>query len=140
MRRIASTARPATSRIPSRTSAGSFPKAAAARIIRTCSSCYDGFPARKEAAMKTVSDLLKVKPHRLVTVRPDQTVLEAIKVLAEHDIGAAIVMDGAKLAGIFSERDYTRKVILQGRASNSTSVREIMTAKVISVTPRTGTR
>ena len=90
--------------------------------------------------MKTVSDLLKVKPHRLVTVRPDQTVLEAIKVLAEHDIGAAIVMDGAKLAGIFSERDYTRKVILQGRASNSTSVREIMTAKVISVTPRTGTR
>ena len=90
--------------------------------------------------MKTVSDLLKAKPHRLVTVRPDQTVLEAIKVLAEHDIGAAIVMDGAKLAGIFSERDYTRKVILQGRASNSTSVREIMTAKVISVTPRTGTR
>ena len=90
--------------------------------------------------MKTVSDLLKAKPHRLVTVRPDQTVLEAIKVLAEQDIGAAIVMDGAKLAGIFSERDYTRKVILQGRASNNTSVGEIMTAKVISVTPRTSTR
>ena len=90
--------------------------------------------------MKTVSDLLKAKPHRLVTVRPDQTVLEAIKVLAEQDIGAAIVMDGAKLAGIFSERDYTRKVILQGRASNNTSVGDIMTAKVISVTPRTSTR
>jgi CBS domain-containing protein len=90
--------------------------------------------------MKTVSDLLKAKPHRLVSVRPEQSVLEAIKVLAEEDIGAALVMSGDRLAGIFSERDYTRKVILQGRSSNSTRVEEIMTPRVICVSPRTGTR
>jgi CBS domain-containing protein len=90
--------------------------------------------------MKTVSDLLKAKPHRLVSVRPEQSVLEAIKVLATEDIGAALVMDGERLAGIFSERDYTRKVILQGRASNTTRVEEIMTPRVVCVSPRTGTR
>ena len=90
--------------------------------------------------MKTVSDLLRAKPVRLVSVRPDATVLEAIKVLAQEDIGAAIVMDGTRLAGIFSERDYTRKVILLGRASNTTRVDEIMTKNVITVTPRTHTR
>ena len=90
--------------------------------------------------MKTVSDLLKAKPHRLVSVRPEQSVLEAIKVLAEQDIGAALVMSGDRLAGIFSERDYTRKVILKGRSSDSTRVEEVMTARVICVSPRTGTR
>ena len=90
--------------------------------------------------MKTVSDLLKAKPHRLVSVRPEQSVLEAIKVLAEQDIGAALVMSGDRLAGIFSERDYTRKVILKGRSSDSTRVEEVMTARVICVNPRTGTR
>ena len=90
--------------------------------------------------MKTVSDLLRAKPVRLVSVRPDASVLDAIKVLAQEDIGAAIVMDGTRLAGIFSERDYTRKVILLGRASNTTRVDEIMTKNVITVTPRTHTR
>jgi CBS domain-containing protein len=90
--------------------------------------------------MKTVSDLLKAKPHRLVSVRKDQSVLDAIKVLAEQDIGAALVMEGERLVGIISERDYTRKVILKGRASESTRVEEIMTPKVICVSPRTGTR
>ena len=90
--------------------------------------------------MKTVSDLLKAKTHRLVSVRPEQSVLEAIKVLAEEDIGAALVMSGDRLAGIFSERDYTRKVILQGRSSNTTRVEEIMTPRVVCVSPRTGTR
>jgi CBS domain-containing protein len=99
-----------------------------------------GFGGNEETAMKSVSDLLKAKPHRVVTIRTDQTVLEAITVLAEQDIGAAIVMDGDRLAGIFSERDYTRKVILQGRASNTTRVADIMTSKVICVNPRTGTR
>ncbi|HSS28209.1 MAG TPA: CBS domain-containing protein, partial [Usitatibacter sp.] len=70
--------------------------------------------------MKTVAELLKSKPARVVSVRPEQSVLEAIKVLASEDIGAAIVMTGDRLAGIFSERDYTRKVILKGRASDST--------------------
>ena len=90
--------------------------------------------------MKTVSDLLKAKPHRLISVKPEHSVLEAIKVLAAEDIGAAVVMTGDTLAGIFSERDYTRKVILKGRSSDSTRVEEIMTARVVCVSPRTGTR
>ena len=90
--------------------------------------------------MKTVSDLLKAKPQRLISVSPEQSVLEAIKVLAAEDIGAAIVMSGDNLAGIFSERDYTRKVILKGRSSDTTRVEEIMTAQVVVVSPRTKTR
>jgi CBS domain-containing protein len=90
--------------------------------------------------MKTVAELLRVKPARMVSVSPTQSVLEAIKVLAAEDIGAAIVMEGGRLAGIFSERDYTRKVILKGRSSDTTRVEEIMTPNVIVVTPRTRTR
>ena len=90
--------------------------------------------------MKTVAELLKAKPARVVSVTPETTVLEAIKVLAREDVGAAIVMSGSRLAGIVSERDYTRKVILQGRASNSTRVEDIMTANVVCVTPRTSAR
>jgi CBS domain-containing protein len=90
--------------------------------------------------MKTVAELLRAKRSRVVSVTPSQSVLEAIKVLAAEDIGAAIVMEGGSLAGIFSERDYTRKVILKGRASDTTQVEEIMTANVIVVTPRTRTR
>jgi len=90
--------------------------------------------------MKTVAELLRAKPARVVKVRPEQSVLDAIKVLAQEDIGAAIVMTGDRLAGIFSERDYTRKVILKGRASDSTRVEEIMTPNVVVVSPRTRTR
>ena len=91
--------------------------------------------------MKTVAELLRTKPTRaVVKVRPEQSVLDAIKILASENIGAAIVMSGERLAGIFSERDYTRKVILKGRASDSTRVEEIMTANVIVVSPRTKTR
>ena len=90
--------------------------------------------------MKTVSELLRAKPARVVKVRPEQSVLEAIKILASEDVGAAIVMTGDRLAGILSERDYTRKVILKGRSSDTTRVEEIMTANVIVVNPRTRTR
>ena len=90
--------------------------------------------------MKTVSDLLKSRARELVTIRPEQSVLDAIKVLAEHDIGAAVVMSGDRIAGIFSERDYTRKVILKGRASDTTRVEEIMTPRVVCVSTRTTTR
>ena len=90
--------------------------------------------------MKTVAELLKAKPARVVKVRPEQSVLEAIKVLAQEDIGAAIVMTGERLAGIFSERDYTRKVILKSRASDTTRVEEIMTPNVVVVSPRTKAR
>jgi CBS domain-containing protein len=90
--------------------------------------------------MKTVAELLRVKPSRVVSVRPDQSVLEAIKVLASEDIGAAIVMVGDRLAGIFSERDYTRKIVLKGRSSDTTRVEEVMTPNVIVVSPRTRSR
>lgn len=91
--------------------------------------------------MKTVAELLRTKPTRpVIKVSPEQSVLEAIKVLASENIGAAVVMSGDRLAGIFSERDYTRKVILKGRSSDSTRVEEIMTANVVVVSPRTKTR
>jgi CBS domain-containing protein len=90
--------------------------------------------------MKTVAELLRAKPVRVVKVTPDQSVLEAIKLLATENIGAAIVMSGDRLAGIMSERDYTRKVILKGRAAETTKVEEIMTPNVVVVNPRTKTR
>ena len=91
--------------------------------------------------MKTVAELLRTKPTRaVVTVSPELSVLEAIKILAAENIGAAIVMSGDRLAGIFSERDYTRKVILKGRSSDTTRVEEIMTANVVVVSPRTKAR
>jgi CBS domain-containing protein len=91
--------------------------------------------------MKTVAELLRAKPAgRVVKVTPTMSVLEAIKVLAAEDIGAAIVMTGERLNGIFSERDYTRKVILKGRSSDTTRVEEIMTASVVVVSPRTRAR
>ena len=90
--------------------------------------------------MKSVAELLKAKPTRVVSVKPEQSVLEAIKVLASEDVGAVIVMSGPRLVGIMSERDYTRKVVLKGRASDTTRVEEIMTASVIVVNPRTKAR
>ena len=91
--------------------------------------------------MKTVAELLRTKPAaRVVKISPEISVLEAIKVLASEDIGAAIVMTGDRLAGIFSERDYTRKIILKGRSSDTTRVEEVMTSTVVVVNPRTRTR
>ena len=85
--------------------------------------------------MKTVQQLLDSKRHRLLSVSPDTTVLDALKLMAEKEIGAVLVLDGEQLAGIFSERDYARKVVLQGKSSNETPVREIMTEKVVCVHP-----
>jgi IMP dehydrogenase len=91
--------------------------------------------------MKTVAELLRLKPARsVIAVKPEDSVLDAIKILATENVGAAIVMTGDRLAGIFSERDYTRKVVLQGRASNTTRVEEIMTSNVVVVSPRSNTR
>ena len=90
--------------------------------------------------MKTVAELMRTRPARVVKVSPELSVLDAIKVLASEDVGAAIVMTGDRLAGILSERDYTRKVILKGRASDTTRVEEIMTPNVVVVSPRTRTR
>ena len=86
--------------------------------------------------MKNVAELLKTKPSRLVSVKPEDSVLDAIKLMATENIGAAIVMSGDRLVGIFSERDYARKVVLKGRSSEATRVEEIMTANVVCVSPR----
>ncbi len=89
--------------------------------------------------MKTVAELLKSRDGTLWHVRPDDSVFAALEVLAARDVGALVVMDGAQLVGIVSERDYTRKVALQGRNSRSTLVAEIMTRQVITVSPQTRT-
>jgi CBS domain-containing protein len=83
--------------------------------------------------MKTVQQLLESKRYSVVSVSPADTVLEALKVMAEKEIGAVIVIENEHLVGIFSERDYARKVVLQGKASKDTPVREIMTEKVVCV-------
>ena len=85
--------------------------------------------------MATVAQLLGQKPKAIHSVAPDTPVLEAIRLMAEHSVGALLVMQGAKLEGIISERDYARKVILKGRSSSDTPVRQIMTAEVITVDP-----
>lgn len=85
--------------------------------------------------MKTVQQLLESKRHGVASVAPETTVLDALRVMAEKEIGAVLVLDGESLVGIFSERDYARKVVLQGKASKDTPVREIMTEKVVCVRP-----
>ena len=81
--------------------------------------------------MKLVSHLLDSKGREVVSIVPDASVLEAIRLMAEKGIGALVVIDGESLAGIVTERDYARKVILQGRSSQDTQVREIMTAALV---------
>ncbi len=83
--------------------------------------------------MKTVKQLLQVKGGSVFAVAPGDSVLEAIRVMAEKGVGALVVLEDARLAGMVSERDYARKVILHGRSSQDTPVREIMTAKVVTV-------
>ena len=84
--------------------------------------------------MKTLRQHIESKNKILSTVSPDQSVLRALEVMAEYDVGALLVIDGKRLAGVFSERDYARKVILQGKASRHTKVSEVMTGKVFYVT------
>jgi len=91
--------------------------------------------------MKPVSELLKKRDDgTLWHVRPDDTVYEALEALAGYEAGALMVMDQGRLVGVFSERDYTRKIALQGRNSRTAQVRDIMTSQVITVGPKTGTR
>lgn len=88
--------------------------------------------------MKTAADILKAKPHsHIYSVWPSATVLEALTLMAEKGVGALLVMEGDRLAGIISERDYARKVVLMERSSYNTEVSEIMSADVITVDPGT---
>jgi len=83
--------------------------------------------------MRTVRHLLDAKSPEVFAIGPDAPVIDAVRLMAEKGIGALLVMQGGRLAGILSERDYARKVVLQGRASSTTPVRDIMTADVVSV-------
>ena len=87
--------------------------------------------------MTTVRQLLDRKDRAVFSVGPETPVLEAIRAMAEHHIGALLVMKGEVLAGIVSERDYARKVILCGRSSSDTPVRDIMSSPVLTVSPET---
>ena len=86
--------------------------------------------------MKTVAQLLKLKAkqnQQVHTIAPDQKVLEALKVMADKNVGALPVMENGQVVGVISERDYARKVVLQGRSSEGTSVSEIMSTPVLTV-------
>lgn len=88
--------------------------------------------------MKTVRHLLQAKGYDVWSVNPGTSVLEALKLMAAKNIGALLVLESGRLVGIFSERDYARKVILKGKSSHSTRVREIMSRKVVYVRPEQG--
>ena len=85
--------------------------------------------------MKSIRQVLQGKKGALVTATPDITVYTALETMARHDIGALLVVDGDRLAGIFSERDYARKLTLQGKESKTTTLGSVMTEKVFYVTP-----
>ncbi|MEA9564504.1 MULTISPECIES: CBS domain-containing protein [unclassified Xanthomonas] len=85
--------------------------------------------------MQTVRQLLGTKQVEVFAVAADAAVIEAIRLMAEKGIGAVLVMDGQRLAGIVSERDYARKVVLRDRSSSTTSVAEIMSSQVVTVSP-----
>jgi CBS domain-containing protein len=85
--------------------------------------------------MKTVRDLLRTKGSQVYEVSPEDTVFDALKLMAEKNCGALMVMNGEAIAGILSERDVVRKVEVQGKTARETRVRDIMTEKVVTVQP-----
>lgn len=86
---------------------------------------------------RTVAGILASKGSEVYAVAPATSVYEALQLMAEHNVGAVVVLDGDRLAGIMSERDYARKVILKDRTSRETRVEEIMTPDVVTVSPET---
>ncbi len=85
--------------------------------------------------MNTIRHILQVKGYDVWSTTPRTTVYDALRMMADKNVGALLVMDGEKVMGIFSERDYARKVILQGRSSKDTTVSEIMTSKLVTIHP-----
>jgi len=85
--------------------------------------------------MITVRDVLRAKGNQIWSAFPETTVFDALKLMAEKNIGVLIVLEGEKIVGIFSERDYARKVILYGKSAKETTLREIMTTEVVVVRP-----
>jgi CBS domain-containing protein len=85
--------------------------------------------------MKSLKQLLAAKGNQVYSIGPDAKVVEALQLMAQKDVGALVVMDAGRLVGMISERDYARKVTLQGKSSQDVPVREIMTADVITIDP-----
>lgn len=85
--------------------------------------------------MNTVRHILQVKGYDVWSTTPRTTVYDALRMMADKNVGALLVMDGEQVVGIFSERDYARKVVLQGRSSKETLVSEIMTSKLTTIHP-----
>ncbi len=85
--------------------------------------------------MRNVRDILRDKGTAVYSISPEDTVYDALKLMAEKNVGALLVLDGDRLAGLISERDYARKIILEDRSSRETKVKEIMTTDVLTVTP-----
>ena len=85
--------------------------------------------------MKTVKQLVEEKSHKLLSIAPSMSVFEALQKMAEFDVGALVILDEGRLVGIFSERDYARKLILHGKSSKETRVEEIMTTRVVCIGP-----
>ena len=85
--------------------------------------------------MKTVRQLLEAKGRQIYSVSPDTIIYDALKLMAENRIGALLVLEDQHLAGVFSERDYAREVVLKGKTSRTTPVKDVMSTTVITVTP-----
>ena len=85
--------------------------------------------------MRTARSLLQAKGNAVWTIAPDASVYEALRVMADKNVGALLVLEGDELAGVISERDYARKVALRGKTAHNTFVRDIMTTGVVSVRP-----
>ena len=85
--------------------------------------------------MKSLKQLLSTKGNQVYSIHPDAKVVEALELMAQKDVGALIVLEGSRLVGILSERDYARKVRLRGKSSHDMPVREIMTSDVVTVDP-----
>jgi CBS domain-containing protein len=90
---------------------------------------------KEEIMITTVRHILEVKGPDVWTISPERTVFDALRMMADKDIGALLVMEGDHLVGILSERDYARKVILVGKASKDTLVKEIMTSRLFTIHP-----
>ncbi len=88
--------------------------------------------------MHTVAEILSEKGGAVIEIDGGATVFEAVTSMVEANVGALLVTDGDEIAGIFTERDYLRRIAVEGRRSRDTSVREVMSAPVICVTPETG--
>jgi CBS domain-containing protein len=90
--------------------------------------------------MRPIQELLSKRPATMYSLHPQETVYDALKTMSDHDVGALMVIDEGRLVGVFSERDYTRKIALAGKASRDTRVEEIMTSNLFTVAPQVRTK